>query len=100
LSGVEEYFVEICQDNGDSLQCDMIMISELPYQRQVINRLSVLGVIDVADGMLPVNQVDRIAKILRLRHNFGVNLSAATIICDLLDRIGKMEKQIEYLKRP
>jgi len=95
---VEEYFIEFCRDTGDTLECDRILISELPYQKHLIQRLAVLGAIDVEDGMLPADQVDRVAKILRLRNLFGVNLSGAAIICDLLNRLEDLEKQIDRLK--
>jgi MerR family transcriptional regulator/heat shock protein HspR len=95
---MKEYYIRICQEPGDApSECDMVLIDELPYHRQVIRRLSVLGVIDIEDNMLPANQIDRVAKILRLRNTFGVNLSGAAIICDLLDRLEEMEKQIARL---
>ena len=95
---MEEYFLNICREDGDEIECEMVLLSDLPYKRQLMQRLSVLGVIDVEDGRLPANQVDRVAKILRLRHAFGVNLSGAAIICDLLNRLDELERQVEYYK--
>ncbi|NLF80731.1 MAG: hypothetical protein GX572_06035 [Clostridia bacterium] len=96
---MEEYFLNICHEENDELECEMILLSELPYQRQIIRRLSVLGVIDVQGDRLPANQVGRVAKILRLRNAFGLNLSGAAIICDLLSRLEELEKQVEFYQR-
>lgn len=96
---MEEYLLNICREDGDEMECEMILLSELPYQRQMIRRLSVLGVIDVKDDRLPANQVGRVAKILRLRNTFDLNLSGAAIICNLLNRVEELEKQVEFYKQ-
>jgi len=97
---LKKYYLQIYQGPGESAsECDRILIEELPYQTLIIERLSALGVIDIEEGMLSVDQIDRIAKILRLRHSLGVNLSGAAIICELMDRLDEMEKEIERQRR-
>jgi len=97
---LKEYYIKICQETGEATtECNMVLIDELPYHNQIIRRLSVLGVLDIEEGMIPTNQIERIAKILRLRNTFGVNLSGAAIICDLLDQVEEMERQLERLNR-
>jgi len=81
------------------LNQDWVVIDELPYQKLIIERLAALGVIEIKDKMIPVDQIERVAKILRLRQSLGVNLSGAIIICDLLDRLDEMDKEIERQKR-
>lgn len=97
---MSEYYLQVFQNSDESMPLrDRVAIDELPYKTLVIERLSALGVIDIEDRMIPVNQINRVAKILRLRTSLEVNLSGAAIICDLLDRLEKMEEEIEYLRR-
>lgn len=96
---MSEYYLQVFQNSDDfaSLQ-DRVAIDELPYQTLIIERLSALGVIDLEDRMIPTGQIDRVAKILRLQTSLEVNLSGAAIICELLDRLEKMEEEIKQLK--
>ena len=93
---MKKYYLQIYQSSEKPLfRRERVMIDELPYQTLIMERLSALGAIEIEDKMLPVDQIERIAKILRLRQSLGVNLSAAAIICELLDRLEEMEKEIE-----
>jgi len=93
---LKKYYMQIYQSAKESTsKRDWVMIDELPYQTLIMERLSALGVIDIEDRKLPVDQIERVAKILRLRQSLGVNVSGAAIICDLLDRLEDMEKEIE-----
>ena len=97
---MRKYYLQIVQSAEEpNLNCDKVMIDELPYQPLMMKRLSALGIIDIEDSKLSVDQIDRVAKILRLRHSLGVNLSGAAIICDLLDRLDEMEAEIERQRR-
>ena len=96
---MNEYYLQIFQNGEDSFAPqDRIAIDELPYKTIIIERLSALGVIDIEDRMIPVHQVTLVAKILRLRSSLEVNLSGAAIICELLDRLEKMEEELEHMR--
>ena len=96
---MSEYYLQVFQNSDDFKPIqDRVAIDELPYQTLIIERLAVLGVIDLEDRKIPTGQIDRVAKILRLQTSLAVNLSGAVIICDLLDRLEKMEAEIEQLK--
>jgi len=93
---LRKFYLQIYQSSEKpSFERERVRIDELPYQSLIIERLSALGAIDIEDNMLPANQIERIAKILRLRQSLGLNLSGATIICELLDRMEELENEIE-----
>ena len=97
---MSNYYMQIYHSSEESVfNQDWVVIDELPYQKLTIERLAALGVIEIKDKMIPVDQIERVAKILRLRQSLGVNLSGAVIICDLLDRLDEMDKEIERQKR-
>jgi len=68
--------------------------NEMPYQPLLLERLAAIGAIEPIDGRLSWEDVERVDKILRLRSFFGVNLSGATIIVELLDKLEAMEEEI------
>jgi len=65
----------------------------LPFQPLLLERMAAIGIIEPKNGMLSLEEVERVNKILRLRHSLGVNLSGAAIIIELLDRLEAMEKE-------
>ena len=69
--------------------------NEMPYQPLLLERLAAIGAIEPIDGRLSWEDVERVDKILRLRSFFGVNLSGATIIVELLDKLEAMEEEIK-----
>jgi MerR family transcriptional regulator, heat shock protein HspR len=69
--------------------------NEMPYQPILLERLAAIGAIELIDGRLSWEDVERVDKILRLREFFGVNLSGATIIIELLDKLEAMEEEIK-----
>ena len=97
---MKKYYLQIYQSSEEAMfERERVRIDELPYQTLILERLSALGVIDIEEKMLPAYQIERVAKILRLRQSLGVNLSGAAIICELLDRLDEMEKEIERKRR-
>jgi len=93
---LRKYYLQIYKSACEPLpRNDWVMIDDLPFQPLILERLAALGIIDIEDRMLHMYQIERVAKILRLRQSLGVNLSGAAIICDLLDRLEKMEEEME-----
>lgn len=62
-------------------------------------RLADLGIVEVRLGRIPASQARRVQKLMRLRRNLGVNLPGAAIILDLLERVERLQDEIERLKR-
>jgi MerR family transcriptional regulator, heat shock protein HspR len=77
-------------------QTDKASTHQIPYQPLVLERLTSIGAIEPIGGMLTWEDVERVDKILRLRNFFGVNLTGATIIVELMDRLETLEEKISY----
>ena len=93
---MRKYYLQIVyQDLVPESQTPRILIDDLPFQPLMLERLAALGVIEPKDSSLTPEEVDRVSQILRIRQSFGVNISGAAIIVDLLDR---MEEREELLK--
>ena len=52
-----------------------------------------------AHMLFDVDCVARVRKIERLRRHLGANLASVAVILDLLDRLSKLEQEIERLRR-
>jgi len=93
---MRKYYLQIVyQDLVPENQTPRILIDDLPFQPLMLERLAALGVIEPKDSSLTSEEVDKVSQILRIRQSFGVNISGAAIIVDLLDR---MEEREELLK--
>jgi DNA-binding transcriptional MerR regulator len=62
------------------------------------------GLIEPAERMgaqsrFDIDCVVRVRKIERLRHDLGANLASVAVILDLLDRMSRLEKEVERLQR-
>ena len=49
--------------------------------------------------LFDVDCVARVSKIERLRRHLGANLASVGVILDLLDRMNRLEQEIERLRR-
>jgi hypothetical protein len=63
---------------------------------ELVARLVALGLLDAHPGpagvaLLPLAQVARAARIVRLRNGLGLNYTAVGLVLDLLDRIDELE---------
>lgn len=93
---MRKYYLQILyQDLVPESQTPRILIKDLTFQPLLLERLAALGVIEPRDSSLTLEEVDKVSRILRIRQSFGVNISGAAIIVDLLDR---MEEREELLK--
>ncbi|MCL6635709.1 MAG: chaperone modulator CbpM [Peptococcaceae bacterium] len=73
--------------------------SSLGIHPEIINLLSEMGIVETHMGCVPAQQAARIQKLIRLRRDLGVNLQGAAIILNLLERMERLEDEIERLKR-
>ena len=60
--------------------------------------LVTLGEIESKGEMLSWEEVERVNKILRLRRFFGVNLTGAAIIVELMDKLKALEAEVKQQK--
>ena len=92
---IQVYHHSLSVENEDT----WVDLGSLEIHPDITRELIELGVVEVRQGQIPSYQIVKIQKIMRLYSNLGVNLSGAAIIFDLLDKIEKMQTNIEYLKR-
>jgi len=90
---MRKYYLQILyQDLVPESQTPRIQMEGLPFQPLLLERLAALGVIEPRDSSLTSEEVDKVSRILRIRQSFGVNVSGAAIIVDLLDRMEEREE--------
>jgi MerR family transcriptional regulator, heat shock protein HspR len=58
-----------------------------------------LGIIKIEEDSISYEDLRRLQKMIRLRDNLGVNTIGASIIVDLLDKIEKLQDEIDSLRR-
>lgn len=59
---------------------------------ELVRRLVALGLLD--PGPFPRDAAPRIARVVRLRRDLGLNYAGALLACRLLDRIERLERQL------
>jgi DNA-binding transcriptional MerR regulator len=52
-----------------------------------------------ADSLFPIAHVERLRRIMRLRHDLGVNLAGVAIILDMRDHLEELQKELERLRQ-
>jgi DNA-binding transcriptional MerR regulator len=70
----------------------------------LIERFVEYGLIEPAERvgahmLFDVDCVARVSKIERLRRHLGANLASVGVILDLLDQVGRLQQEIERLRR-
>jgi len=78
---------------------EKIDVRALEFHPEMLQILSELGIIEIQEGCLSPEQLQRIYKLIRLKNCLGVNLPGAAIILELLDRIEQLQEEIEKLQR-
>jgi len=88
---MKRYWVQVQKDaSGDG----WVSIKNLDYHPELLERLVALGLVEIENEMIHTRQAARLDKIFRLRNCFGVNLTGAAIILDLLDKIDELKEQL------
>jgi hypothetical protein len=63
---------------------------------ELVRRLVALGLADPGDGL---DAAARIARVIRLRRDLGLNYAGAILAGDLLDRIDVLERRLRHYER-
>jgi DNA-binding transcriptional MerR regulator len=48
--------------------------------------------------LFPVSSIERLKRILRLRHDLGVNLSGVAVILEMMERIEELTSELRFLR--
>lgn len=78
---------------------EKIDVRALEFHPEMLQTLHELGIIEIREGRLGAEQLQRVYKLIRLKNCLGVNLPGAAIILELLDRIEQLQEEIEKLQR-
>lgn len=81
-------------DQGKNLK-----VRRLAFHPDLLSAYEQMGIIEIKEGAIRREDLLRLQKILRLKKNCGVNTVGATIIVDLLDKIEKLQDEIDILRR-
>lgn len=71
----------------------------LELHPEMVELLNEMGIIELQGETIHPEDIRRVNKILRLRKFFGLNLTGAAIVVDLLGQIEDMQDEIENLRK-
>ncbi len=81
------------------------MVAEAVGARPLLlERLISRGLLDTIDGesevpLLPARSIIHLRRMRRLRRDLGVNFAGASIILDLVERIGQLNRELTEMRR-
>lgn len=78
---------------------DYLPLSQAGCHPDLIAWLQEGGIIEAKEDMITGPQFRKLQKLLRLYNSLGINLNAAAIILELLERIEVLEEEIERLRK-
>jgi len=94
---MKKYYLQVFyQDLVSESQTSRVLLDDLPFQPLLLERIAALGVIEPRNRTITLKEVDKVSRILRIRQTFGVNISGAAIIVDLLDRMEEKEELLSH----
>lgn len=97
---MKRYYLQVYQHIlAASPDGEWVDISSLEIHPDVAEKLAELGIVEIRENHIRDTQVLRMQKLMRLRYNLGVNIQAAAIIMDLLERIEQLQDEINRLKK-
>ena len=90
--------------DGSSLVALEVLAREAGLHPELVQRLIVLGALEPRGGttrapLFPRDAAARLARIVRLRRDLGVNYAGAMLACDLLARIEALEDRLARIDR-
>lgn len=78
---------------------EWINLSSLRIPPEIAERLAELGVVEIWENQIKAGQAFRVQKLMRLGYSLGLDLYAAAIILDLMERVELLQGEIERLKK-
>lgn len=89
--------VRLCYEHytGEERVC----IRTLELRPAQIEHFQALGMIELEDDQISLEDLRRIRKALRLRRSLGINLTGAAVILELLERIEILEDEVRTLQK-
>jgi len=64
-----------------------------------LQKMAETGCFEVRDGAVRAENLHDVLRVIRLRRHLGVNLAGAAVILAMLDRLEKLERENEQLRR-
>jgi MerR family transcriptional regulator, heat shock protein HspR len=71
----------------------------LDFHPDLLAAYQELGIVELENNQIDVENLRRLQKVVRLKRNLGVNTIGASIIVDLLDQIESLQDEINSLRR-
>jgi len=97
---VKKYYLQVYQHTlSAGSDGEWVDIRSLGIHPDLAEKLAELGIIEIRENRIRDTQVLRLQKLMRIRYNLGVNIRAAAIIMDLLERIEQLQDEINRLKK-
>ena len=92
--------MEVYRHTFPADECDIwVNAGSLDVHYDIVQVLADLGIVEIRHGLIPLKDVYRLEKLLRLRSSLGINIPGAAVILDLLERIERLEAEVDRLKR-
>lgn len=73
-------------------------LSQIDIHPEYLQLLAELGIIEIRDHRIDRQHLRRMSRIMRIRQRLRVNVNAAAIIVELLERIESLEDENERLR--
>lgn len=85
----------VISHNGDRLYSFEYAAQVAETSTTVVERFAAMGLIEPMGTMLRSRDVTRIAQILRLRHDLGLNLVGAAMVLDMAEEIAQLKARLQ-----
>lgn len=82
-----------CHDDGEPMP-----LSQINIHPEYLQLLAELGIIEIRDHRIDRQHLRRMSRIMRIRQRLRVNVHAAAIIVELLERIESLEDENERMR--
>lgn len=78
---------------------EQVPVAQIEIHPEYLQLLAELGIIEIRNHHIDRDCWQRTCRIMRIRQRLGVNMHAAAIIVELLERIESLEEEIERLQK-
>ncbi len=100
MKTVKKYYLQVYHHSlSIGPEGEWLDLKSLQIHPEIAERLAELGIVEIRENQIQACQASRVQKLMRLRYSLDVNLHAAAIIMDLMERIELLQDEIEHLTR-